>query len=186
MPTGATAAERSVVAPPVVRILVVDDEPGLRHTLSQILGGEGHEVSTAADGAQALAALAERDADIVLCDVRMPAVDGLQFLERYLAAGGRALVVMMSAYGDDDHAIAAMQRGAYDYVAKPFRPDQMLMVVRKAIEREGLRRQLERLREQLTELRGPEEIVGRSAALQGGGPVRRRELRRDPRGAARE
>jgi DNA-binding NtrC family response regulator len=99
-----------------MRILVVDDEPSLRHTISVILREEGHEVTSATDGADALAKLAAAPADLVLCDVRMPAMDGMTFLERYAAAGGTALVVMMSAYGDADTAIAAMQRGAYDWI----------------------------------------------------------------------
>jgi two-component system, NtrC family, response regulator AtoC len=148
-----------------MRILVVDDEPGLRHTLTQILAGEGHEVSAATHGATALDALAARDADVVLCDVRMPEMDGLAFLERYNARGGRALVVMMSAYGDDDAAIDAMQRGAYDFVTKPFRADQVILVVRKAIERERLRRRVAELSGELEAIRGAEGIVGGSAAM---------------------
>ena len=148
-----------------MRILVVDDEPGLRHTLTQILAGEGHEVSAAPHGAAALETLAALDADLVLCDVRMPELDGLAFLERYHARGGRALVIMMSAYGDDDAAIDAMQRGAYDFITKPFRADQVILVVRKAIERERLRRRVEELSGELESIRGVEGIVGGSAAM---------------------
>ena len=148
-----------------MKVLVVDDEPGLRHTLSQILAGDGHTVAVATDGAAALAALAADGADIVLCDVRMPVMDGLTFLERYQQADGKALVIMMSAYGDDDAAISAMQRGAYDFISKPFRADQVQLVVRKAMEREGLRRNVERLATEVEELRGGGEIAGRSPAL---------------------
>ena len=148
-----------------MRILVVDDEPGLRHTLSLILASEGHEVGTAADGEAALAALGAQEVDVVLCDLRMPRLDGAGFLERMRATGSRALVIVMSAYGDDDTAIDAMQRGAYDFIPKPFRADQVLLVVRKAIEREGLRRQVERLSEELSVFRGEDGIVGRSAAV---------------------
>ena len=148
-----------------MRIVVVDDEPGLRHTLSLILAGDGHETEAASDGAAALALLQERDADLVLCDLRMPTLDGLGFLERYRAAGGAALVIMMSAYGDDDAALDAMQRGAYDFIPKPFRADQVMLVVRKAIERERLRRQVERLSEELSVFRGDNGIVGHSAAV---------------------
>jgi len=150
-----------------MKILVVDDEPGLRHTLSVILGGEGHDVSTAVDGAAALAQLATDPAELVLCDLRMPAMDGLTFLERYRATGGSALVIMMSAYLDDDAAIDAMGRGAYDHIPKPFRADQVLLVVRKAMERERLRQQVERLEGELEAYRGDEAsgIVGRSEPL---------------------
>ncbi|HEX8850760.1 MAG TPA: sigma-54 dependent transcriptional regulator [Gemmatimonadaceae bacterium] len=148
-----------------MRILVVDDESGLRHTISLILREEGHEVEAVGDGEAALASLARADASLVICDVRMPKLDGLTFLDRYRAAAGRALVIMMSAYGDDDAAIEAIRRGAYDYISKPFRADQLLLVVRKAIEREQLRHEVERLSEELTALRGADGVVGHSEAL---------------------
>jgi two-component system response regulator AtoC len=150
-----------------MKILVVDDEPGLRHTLSLILGAEGHEVTVAADGTTALDMLAAAPVDLVLCDLRMPGIDGLTFLDRYRATNGPALVVMMSAYLDDEAAIDAMQRGAYDYIPKPFRADQVLLVVRKAIERERLRREVVALREELTAFRGDDGIVGHSEAVRG-------------------
>ena len=151
-----------------MNILVVDDELGLRQTLTAILSaeGEGHETRAVADGAAALQALADRDADLVLCDVRMPTLDGLGFLTEYKKAGGRALVIMMSAYGDDDDALEAIKRGAHDFIQKPFRADQVLLVVRKAIEREGLRQQVAQLHEEIAALRGPAGIVGHSATLQ--------------------
>jgi len=148
-----------------MRILVVDDESGLRHTISLILREEGHEVEAVGDGEAALASLARADASLVICDVRMPKLDGLTFLDRYRAAAGHALVIMMSAYGDDDAAIEAIRRGAYDYISKPFRADQLLLVVRKAIEREQLRHEVERLSEELTALRGADGVVGHSEAL---------------------
>jgi two-component system response regulator AtoC len=149
-----------------VNIVIVDDELGLRHTLSAILGAEGHETRAAPTGDAALAMLAERDADLVLCDVRMPGIDGLTFLDRYRTANGSALVIMMSAYGDDDDALDAIKRGAYDFLQKPFRADQVLLVVRKAIEREGLQRRVLQLSEELAALRPPDGLIGHSAALQ--------------------
>ncbi len=149
-----------------MNILIVDDELGLRHTLTLILGNEGHETRAAANGDAALTMLAERDADLILCDVRMPGMDGLTFLDRYRESSAHALVIMMSAYGDDDDALGAIKRGAYDFIQKPFRADQVLLIVRKAIEREGLRRQVIELHEELAALRAPHGIVGHSDALQ--------------------
>ena len=149
-----------------MNILVVDDELGLRQTLTAILSAEGHDTRAVADGGAALKALRESDADLILCDVRMPVMDGLTFLDSYRADTGRALVIMMSAYGDEDDALDAIKRGAYDFIQKPFRADQVLLVVRKAIEREGLRQQLAELHEQIAALRSPSGIVGHSAALQ--------------------
>jgi two-component system response regulator AtoC len=153
-----------------MNIVIVDDELGLRHTLTLILEGDGHETRAAGDGEAALALLAERDADLVLCDVRMPTLDGIGFLERYRRASGKALVIMMSAYGDDEAALDAIKRGAHDFIQKPFRADQVLLVVRKAIEREGLREQVRRLSAELDALRAPVDgagdgIVGRSVEL---------------------
>jgi two-component system response regulator AtoC len=149
-----------------MNVVIVDDELGLRHTLTLILDAEGHTTRTASDGAAALKLLAEKDADIVLCDVRMPGVDGLTFLDRYKQTPGRALVIMMSAYGDNDSAIEAIKHGAHDFIQKPFRADQVLLVLSKAIEREGLREQVRRLSDELAGLRGQSGIVGHSALLQ--------------------
>ncbi len=148
-----------------MNILVVDDELGLRHTLTLILQAEGHSVRAANDGAAGLEKLAESPADLVICDVRMPGVDGLAFLDRYKEMGGTALVIMMSAYGDDDAALEAIRRGAYDFIPKPFRADQVLLVLRKAIEREGLRREVAQLHDEIDALRTPTGIVGRSPRI---------------------
>jgi two-component system response regulator AtoC len=148
-----------------VKILVVDDELGLRHTLSMILAEDAHEVAVAADGAAALAIAAELAPDLVLCDVRMPQMDGLTFLDRSRESGGRAIAILMSAYGDDEAALEAIRHGADDFISKPFRADQVLLVVRKAIERQRLRSQVARLSEELAALRAPHGIVGRGAAM---------------------
>ncbi|HEY8793942.1 MAG TPA: sigma-54 dependent transcriptional regulator [Gemmatimonadaceae bacterium] len=148
-----------------MKILVVDDEPGLRQTVSRILGAEGHTVGTASEGDEALSRLATEDVDLVLCDLRMPKMDGLEFIERYTSGGGHALVIAMSAYGDSDTAIAAMQKGAYDYVQKPFRAEEVVLAVRKAAEREKLRAKVEELEDQLSTIRGADEIIGHSASI---------------------
>jgi two-component system response regulator AtoC len=152
-----------------VKILVIDDEFGLRHALSRILAAEGHEVVVADNGAAALELLAGANGsgpELVLCDVRMPEVNGLQFLERYRATNGRALVIMMSAYEDDEGVIEAMRRGAYDFIGKPFRADQLVLTIRKAVERERLRQTVEQLQDELSALRAPSGIVGRGTAIQ--------------------
>lgn len=159
-----------------MRILVLDDEPGLRQTVSRILAAEGYDTSTAADGEDALARIAENDADIVLCDLRMPRMSGLDFIDAYAARNGRALVIAMSAYGDADTAIAAMQRGAYDYIQKPFRAEEVILCVRKAAEREKLRAKVKRLEAELDELRGS-EIVGHSASFRAAVDVARKVAR---------
>ena len=148
-----------------MNILVVDDELGLRHTLTLILQAEGHTVRAVNDGASALERLSDTSPDLIICDVRMPGLDGLAFLEKYKEMGGSALVIMMSAYGDDEAALEAIRRGAYDFIPKPFRADQVLLVVRKAIEREGLRREVAQLHDEIDALRKPNGIVGRSPRI---------------------
>jgi two-component system response regulator AtoC len=147
------------------RVLVIDDEAGLRHTLLLILRDEGYQVAVAEDGESGLRAAAAEPPDLVLCDIRMPRMGGLEFLERYQEAGGGALVIMMSAYGTLDTAVEAMRRGAYDYISKPFNADEVLLTLRKAEEREQLRREVARLRKEVGEVQGFERVVGASAAM---------------------
>ncbi len=148
-----------------MKLLVVDDEPGLRQSLRLILSEEGFDVAEEPDGARALERALREPFDAVLCDVRMPVLGGLEFLRRYRAAGGPALVIMMSAYGSEDSAIAAMKEGAYDYIPKPFRADEVVLVLRKAAEREGLRREVESLRSALGSGAASPDIVAASSAM---------------------
>jgi two-component system response regulator AtoC len=147
------------------RVLVIDDEAGLRHTLLLILRDEGYQVVVAEDGEAGLRVALAEPPDLVLCDVRMPRLGGLEFLDRYQEAGGTALVVMMSAYGTLDAAMEAMRRGAYDYISKPFNADEVILTLRKAEEREQLKREVARLRKEVGQVQGFEGVVGESAAM---------------------
>jgi two-component system response regulator AtoC len=131
------------------RILIVDDEPGLRQSLGLLLTDAGYTVTAEQDGRRGLDRAVAETFDLVLCDVRMPEMDGLTFLRNYRQRGGSALVIVMSAYGGEDAAIAAMKEGAYDYLPKPFRPDEVVLTLRKAEERERLRQEVAGLRAQL-------------------------------------
>jgi two-component system response regulator AtoC len=148
-----------------VRLLVVDDEPGLRQSLHLILSDEGHEVTVAANGAAGLELALAGRFDAILCDVRMPVMDGLEFLHRFHTAGGSALVIVMSAYGSEDAAIEAMKQGAYDYIPKPFRADEVVLVLRKAEERERLRDEVESLRSAVGSGAASPDIVAESPAM---------------------
>jgi two-component system response regulator AtoC len=141
------------------RILVVDDEESLRHMLQLFLSREGYDVSSVATAAAALAELEARPYDCVICDVRMPQMSGLELLDELGRRGLAPTVIMMSAYGSHDLAISAMKRGAYDYISKPFKPDEALLVLRKAEERERLRRENQSLRRALAE-RTPTPAAG--------------------------
>ncbi len=147
------------------RVLIVDDEPGLRQSLGLLLTDAGYTVISEQDGKRGLDRAVAEAFDLVLCDVRMPAMDGLTFLRSYRQRGGNALVIVMSAYGGEDAAIAAMKEGAYDYLPKPFRPDEVVLTLRKAEERERLRQEVAGLRAQLAS--GPAErgLIAESAAM---------------------
>ena len=146
-------------------VLIIDDEPGLRQTVSLILADEGYEVHTASDGEEGLARAIEVQPDIILCDVRMPRLTGIEFLEKYRTANGTAMVIVMTAYGGMEMAIQAMKKGAYDYIQKPFSPDQLVLTLKKAEERETLRREVTRLREEVGADRRYREIVAKSPAM---------------------
>ena len=147
------------------RVLIVDDEPGLRQSLGLLLGDAGYEVTAESDGRRALDRALAEPFDLVLCDVRMPRLGGIEFLRGYRQGGGTALVVMMSAYGGEDAALAAMKEGAYDYIPKPFRPDEVVLTLRKAEERERLGRTVAGLRAQLASSPDARALVAESPAM---------------------
>ena len=148
-----------------MRILIVDDEAPLRQSLSLLLAESGYRVETEGNPVQALARAEAEAFDLILCDVRMPEMDGLSFLRRYRASGGGALMVMMSAYGGEDAALEAMREGAYDYLSKPFRPDEVTLTVQKAEERERLRREVDTLRASLGADQVRDVVVAESRAM---------------------
>jgi two-component system response regulator AtoC len=148
-----------------VKILIIDDDAGLRKSLTLILDDAGYEVSQAEDGEKGLAAAKEWKPDLILCDVRMPKLDGLGFVERYVKEDGTALVLVMTAYGSIDLAVEAMKRGAYDYLPKPFGADEVLLTVKKAEERESLLKEVGRLRQEVQVERRFGEIVAGSDSM---------------------
>ena len=147
------------------RVLVVDDEPGLRQSLGLLLADAGYAVTAEGDGRRGLERALAEPFDLILCDVRMPGLDGLAFLRGYRERGGEGLVIMMSAYGGEDAAIAAMKEGAYDYIPKPFRPDEVVLTLRKAEERERLRRAVAGLEARLAAAPDARGVVAESAAM---------------------
>jgi two-component system response regulator AtoC len=147
------------------KVLIVDDEESMRHLLSVILTDRGYEVRAVSNGEDALKEIQARDYDAVLSDVRMPRMDGLRLLEAVKRLQPELTFIVMSAYGTQDDAIQAMKAGAYDYVSKPFKPDEVVLVLRKAEERERLQRENRRLRTELAEGYRFENIVGASEGM---------------------
>jgi two-component system response regulator AtoC len=147
------------------RVLVVDDEENIRLVLRTLLKKHGYEVEAADSGEAALAALESFDPDVILTDVRMPRMGGLDLLGALKAKQHPATVIVMSAYGNVDLAIEAMKAGAYDYVSKPFKPDEIVLALRKAEERETLRRENRALKEQIHKENQFESILAKSAEM---------------------
>jgi len=147
------------------RILIVDDEESFRNVLTVILKKEGYEVEGAANGEEGLSKVASTEFDHVLCDIRMPQMDGLEFLQASKKAGTEAPIIMMSAYGTVDTAIEAMKLGAYDYISKPFKPDEIILTLKKAEERERLRKENELLRKEVKKEYSFENIVSKNEKM---------------------
>ncbi|MGB7573285.1 MAG: sigma-54 dependent transcriptional regulator [Thermodesulfobacteriota bacterium] len=148
------------------RILIVDDEESFRHMLSVILVKEGYEVETSSNGEEGLQKASASPFDQILCDIRMPRMDGLVFLREIKKTGAEASVIMMSAYGTVDTAIEAMKLGAYDYISKPFKPDEIILTLRKSEEREHLRRENQLLRKEVGKEYSFENIVSKNEKMQ--------------------
>ena len=132
------------------RVLIADDEESIRHVLTELLDERGYEVRAVGDGEEAMRELSARDYDALVTDVRMPKINGLDLVRAAQTASPETTIIVMSAYGSHDLAIEAMKAGAYDYLGKPFRPDEVLLVLRKAEERERLRRENVRLRQEMS------------------------------------
>ena len=147
------------------RILIVDDEPNMLHMLGSVLSQDGFETRTAPTAREALDVAGREHFDFVLSDVRMPGMDGIQLLEHLREAHIEVIVILMSAYGSVDLALEAMRKGAYDYISKPFKTDEVVLTLRKAAERERLRREVVRLRRRLQLSEVSPEIVAESSAM---------------------
>ena len=141
-------------------VLTVDDEVGVRESFRQVLKDEC-DVLEATEGTEALAQLQAREVDLVLLDVRLPALTGLEVLDRIKALEDSVEVIMVTAVLDVRTAVEAIKRGAYDYVTKPFDVDEMLALVRRALEKRALQREVLYLRSELDHARGFGDIIGR-------------------------
>ncbi len=148
------------------RILVVDDERSMREFLEILLRKEGYDVTTAGDVDGAFVALDSDDYDLVITDIQMPGKSGLDLLRGIREAQADALVVMITAFATTETAIAAMKEGAYDYLTKPFKVDEIKLVVQKALEKKLLTSENARLRLELRSERQQRQLVGNSARMQ--------------------
>jgi len=148
------------------RILVVDDEPGMRRSLAISLKREGYEVEEAAGGTESLVRLEREIYDLVMTDLKMTPVGGLEVLAAAKKAAPQTEVILMTAYGSIEAAVEAMRLGAFDFVSKPFQAEEILARVRNALEKARLTTEVRLLREDLKTRAGFEQLLGQSPAMQ--------------------
>ncbi len=150
------------------RLLIIDDEENMRHMLTNLLAKSGYRVDTASDGMDALALVDRTLYDFILCDLKMPNMGGMEFFKTVRDKLWATTVIMMSAYGSVDIAIEAMKEGAYDFITKPFKPDEVLLTLKKAEERESLKRENRWLKERIKKIQDNYyfgEMVAKSKAM---------------------
>ena len=136
------------------RLLVIDDEANMRHMLATVLKKADYIVESASDGAEGLRLIEQSRYDFILCDIKMPNMGGMEFLEAARDRLNGTTVIMMSAYGSIDTAIGAMKLGAYDYISKPFKTDEVYLTLKKAEERESLKKENRLLKERIQIIEG--------------------------------
>ena len=146
-------------------ILVVDDEPNYLIVLSELLRDEGYEVFTASDGKEALQRLEELELDLIITDMQMPVVDGLQLLQTVKDINSDLPVIMITAFAEVEKAVKAMQAGAFGYLAKPFSNDELLVNIQKAIKHHSLVRENTRLRSEIQGKTGYSGMVGKNPKM---------------------
>ena len=144
------------------KILVVDDEPGMRTFLEIILRKEGYSVETASDGMKALDNINNNVFDLAILDMLMPVMNGIEVLKRIIEKSPETTVIIITAFASYETAIEAMKLGAYDYITKPFKIDEIKLVIKKALDKKGLERENLRLRKELQTKYGFANIIGRS------------------------
>ena len=144
-------------------ILIIDDERSIRKTLNEILSYEGFKVEEASDGDEGLKMFAEKNYDVVLCDIKMPRTDGIEFLVKAGEYNPDIPVIMISGHGTIETAVDAVKKGAYDYVAKPPDLNRLLITIRNALDRNSLSKETKVLKKKINRV---QEMIGESDAMQ--------------------
>ncbi|WP_336513911.1 sigma-54 dependent transcriptional regulator [Pollutibacter soli] len=143
-------------------ILIIDDEKAIRKTLSEILSYEGYKIEEAGDGEEGLKKFKEKAYDVVLCDIKMPKIDGLEFLDKANELNADVPVIMISGHGTIETAVEAVKKGAYDYIAKPPDLNRLLITIRNALDKTNLVTEAKVLRRKVTRV---DEMIGQSPAI---------------------
>ena len=144
------------------KILIIDDEKNIRNTLREILEYEKYEVEEAADGAEGMEILSEKDYDVVLCDIKMPKLDGIEVLEEVMKSGIDVPFIMISAHGTIETAVEATKKGAFDFIEKPPDLNRLLLSIRNALDRSNLVNETKILKKKISRTY---DIVGESDAI---------------------
>jgi DNA-binding NtrC family response regulator len=146
----------------MAKILVIDDERSIRNTLKEVLEYENHEIDTAVDGPEGIEMFAKGKYELVLCDIKMPNMDGIEVLEKLIDMPGNAPIVMISGHGNIDTAVEAIKKGAFDFIEKPLDLNRLLITIRHALERKDLVTETQALKRRVNKTY---EIIGQSPAI---------------------
>lgn len=146
-------------------ILVIDDDPAVRQVLSETLANEGHQVTMVSSGLEGVEAVKDQPVHVVLTDLQMPGIDGLETIDRISKVDSKIIAIVMTGYGTIDCAVRAMKAGAFDFVTKPFEPDTVTVVVKKALEVYKLKQENHLLRKAVRDQYRLEHLVGTSAPM---------------------
>src|SRR6195952_2927746 len=144
-------------------ILIIDDEKAIRKTLSEILSYEGYKMEEAADGEEGLKKVKEKEYDVILCDIKMPKIDGIEFLEKTKETNPDIPIIMISGHGTIETAVEAVKKGAYDYISKPPDLNRLLITIRNAMDKTTLVAETKVLKRKVSKV---QEIVGSSTPIQ--------------------
>ena len=144
-------------------ILIIDDEKAIRKTLTEILSFEGYKIDEASDGEEGLKKFTDKSYDLVLCDIKMPKLDGIEFLEKAKFINADVPIIMISGHGNIDTAVEAVKKGAFDYISKPPDLNRLLITLRNATEKQDLVAQTKVLKRKVSRV---QEMVGVGGAIQ--------------------
>ena len=144
-------------------ILIIDDEKAIRKTLSEILSFEGYKIDEAADGEEGLKRFKDKSYDVVLCDIKMPKLDGIEFLQKAGETSPDVPIIMISGHGNIETAVEAVKKGAYDFISKPPDLNRLLITIRNAMERSSLVTETKVLKRKVSRV---QEMIGESAPIQ--------------------
>ncbi len=144
-------------------ILIIDDEKAIRKTLGEILSYEGYKIEEALDGEDGLKKFKEKTFDVVLCDIKMPKIDGIEFLEKAREMNADVPVIMISGHGNIETAVEAVKKGAFDYIAKPPDLNRLLITIRNALDKTSLVTETKVLKRKVSKV---QDIIGEAAPIQ--------------------